>query len=190
MFRNIKEDIQRYLIFEGIGNKGLLKKIIFLSMTQGFIAIGVYRLGVSFRKVPYKMFKIPLLAIYILLKKIVEIFFSIHISGAAKLGPGFYIGHFSCFINAKTGRNVSVSQGVTLGHAGGGKKGVPIIGDNVYFGAGSKVIGPVKIGSNIKIGANAVVVKDIPDNSTAVGIPARVIVNASITKKKVKATVV
>ena len=77
-----------------------------------------------------------------------------------------------------------------MGHDGGGKKGVPIIGDNVYFGAGSKAFGPVKIGSNVKIGANAVVVKDIPDNSTAVGIPAKVIVKSSHTAKKVEAAVV
>lgn len=189
MFENLKEDIKLYIYYGGLTDSSKLKKLFELCFSQGLIATIIHRVGVSIRKLHSGVIRKPLLVFWFIAKKLVEILFSIHISGAAELGPGFYIGHFGCFINAKTGRNVSVSQGVTLGHAGGGKKGVPIIGDNVYFGAGSKAIGPVKIGSNVKIGANAVVVKDIPDNSTAVGIPAKVIVKAS-PKKKVNTTVV
>ena len=189
MFNNLKEDINQYIYYEGLIDSSKLKRLFALCFSQGLIATIVHRMGVSIRKLDSRAIRKPLLVFWFVSKKLVEIIFSIHISGAAELGPGFYIGHFDCFINAKTGRNVSVSQGVTLGHAGGGKKGVPIIGDNVYFGAGSKAIGPVKIGSNVKIGANAVVVKDIPDNSTAVGIPARVVVKDSISKKKVEAAV-
>ena len=190
MFNNLKEDLKRYVYHEGLTDSSRLKKVFELCFCQGLIATIVHRMGVSIRKLDSRVIRKPLLAFWFIAKKLVEIIFSIHISGAAELGPGFYIGHFGCFINAKTGRNFTVSQGVTLGHAGGGKKGVPIIGDNVYFGAGSKAIGPVKIGSNVRIGANAVVVKDIPDNSTAVGIPAKVIVKDSRIKKKVSAAIV
>lgn len=77
---------------------------------------------------------------------------------------------------AKIGSNCVIAQNVTIG--GTTKKSeVPKIGDRVYIGAGAKIIGDVKIGSNCVIGANSVVINDIPDNSLAVGIPAKVIKN-------------
>lgn len=73
---------------------------------------------------------------------------------------------------AKIGSNVIIYQQVTIG---GSEQGAPVIGDNCMIGTGAKVIGKVKIGNNVKIGANAVVVSDIPDNATAVGVPAIVV---------------
>lgn len=75
---------------------------------------------------------------------------------------------------AVIGMNCIIKQNVTIG-GGGGPVGVPIIGNNVYIGAGAIILGGIQIGNNVKIGANAVVVNSIPDNSTAVGIPAKVI---------------
>lgn len=69
---------------------------------------------------------------------------------------------------AKIGRNCTINQQVTIGQ---NEKGHPVIGDNVFIGAGARIIGAVTIGDNVKIGANAVVVKDIPGNSTVVGVP-------------------
>lgn len=175
MFPNLSRDIERYVRHEGLSESGILKKIFVLAFNQGLLATMVHRLGVSTRKIPVSFIRKPLLAVWFVLKKMIEIFFSIHISGAAELGPGFYIGHFNCFLNARFGSNCSVSQNVTIGHAGGGKPGVPTIGDNVYFAAGSVAFGPITIGDNVNVGANAVVNKDIPSNSTAVGVPARVI---------------
>ena len=73
------------------------------------------------------------------------------------------------------GDNCTLYQGVTLGGTGKdtGKRH-PTLGDNVLVGAGAKVLGPIMIENNSKIAANAVVLKDIPENSTAVGIPARI----------------
>lgn len=103
----------------------------------------------------------------------------ISIAVNTKIGSGFYVGHFGgIVINGKSviGRNCNVSQGVTLGQANRGKnKGYPVLGDNVYIGPGAKIVGAVKIGSNVAIGANCVVTRDIPDNSVVVGIPGKVI---------------
>ncbi len=78
----------------------------------------------------------------------------------------------------KAGRNFHVSQGVTVGVNWGQQKGdqiFPEIGDNVWIMAGTVVVGPIKIGDNVIIGANSFVNKDIPENSVVAGVPAKVI---------------
>lgn len=71
--------------------------------------------------------------------------------------------------DALIGENCTIFQQVTIG-AVQGKVGAPIIGDNVYIGAGAKILGNIKVGNNVKIGANTVVTKDVPDGVTVVGI--------------------
>ena len=74
------------------------------------------------------------------------------------------------------GNNVNISQGVTIGMANRGEKaGVPVIGNEVYIGPGAKIIGAIKVGNNVAIGANAVVTHDVPDNAVVGGVPARII---------------
>ncbi len=103
----------------------------------------------------------------------------IDIPFSTEIGSGFYIGHFGgIIVNDKSviGKNCNISQGVTLGQANRGKnKGYPTLGDNVYLGPGAKIVGAVKIGNNVAIGANCVVTKDVPDNSVVVGIPGKII---------------
>lgn len=103
----------------------------------------------------------------------------ISISPNTKIGSGFYIGHFGgIVVNEQSiiGENCNISQGVTLGQVNrGGSKGFPMLGNNVYIGPGAKIIGSIKIGDNVAIGANCVVTKDIPDNSVVVGIPGKII---------------
>jgi serine O-acetyltransferase len=106
-------------------------------------------------------------------------FTGIEIHPGAKIGRGLFIDHGSSVVigeTAEIGDNCTLYQGVTLGGTGKdiGKRH-PTLGDNVMVGAGAKVLGPFKIGNNSKIAANAVVLEAIPDNSTAVGIPARVV---------------
>lgn len=95
------------------------------------------------------------------------------------IGSGFYIGHFDGIVvngECEIGKNCNISHGVTLGQANRGRsKGCPVIGDNVYIGPGAKVIGAVRVGRNVAIGANSVVTSNVLDNSVVVGIPAKVI---------------
>lgn len=103
----------------------------------------------------------------------------IEIHPGAKIGKGLFIDHGSAVVigeTAEIGDNCTLYQGVTLGGTGKdtGKRH-PTLGNNVMVGCGAKVLGPFRIGDNSKIAANAVVLEEVPDNCTAVGIPARVV---------------
>ena len=107
----------------------------------------------------------------------------IEIHPAAKIQQGFFIDHGMGVVIGETteiGNNVTIYQGVTLGGVSIKKgKRHPTIGNNVIIGAGSKILGPLEIGDNSKIGANSVVINDIPSNSTVVGIPGKVVSQTS-----------
>ncbi len=114
---------------------------------------------------------------YLLFRKSIK--FGIQIPVGVKIGKGFYIGHWGgIVINSQVviGDNCNISQDVTIGQVNrGNNKGAPIIGNRVYIAPGAKIIGNIKIGDNVAIGANAVVTNDIPDNAVVVGVPAKVI---------------
>jgi serine O-acetyltransferase len=91
------------------------------------------------------------------------------------IGPGLFIQHGYCtMISAKRiGTNAWINQGVTIGYTNG--TDCPTTGNNVTIAAGAKILGDVSVGDHVKVGANAVVVKNVPDNTTVVGVPARII---------------
>jgi serine O-acetyltransferase len=103
----------------------------------------------------------------------------IEIHQAARIGPGFFIDHGMGVVIGETaivGENCMLFHQVTLGGTGhGGGKRHPTLEDGVVIGAGAKVLGNITIGSNSYIGGNSVVLRDIPPNSTVVGIPGRVV---------------
>ncbi len=103
----------------------------------------------------------------------------IEIHPGATIGSGLFIDHGMGVVIGETteiGDNCTLYQGVTLGGTGKDKgKRHPTLGDNVLVGAGARVLGPINIGDNSKIASGAVVLKDVPENSTAVGIPAKVV---------------
>jgi len=103
----------------------------------------------------------------------------IEIHPGAKIGKGLFIDHGMGVVVGETaiiGDNCLLYQGVTLGGTGKDKgKRHPTLGNNVLVGSGAKVLGPFKVGNNVKIAANAVVLSAIPDNCTAVGVPARIV---------------
>lgn len=104
---------------------------------------------------------------------------NIEISDSAIIGYGLLIPHAQCIVIGSStiiGNNVTIQQGVTIGSNLQKRKGdiaQPTIGDNVFIGAGAKILGPISIGHNSLIGANAVVLTDIPNDSIATGIPAK-----------------
>ena len=101
--------------------------------------------------------------------------YGIQISPQMQLGYGLYIGHGVAIVinpGTKIGNNCNISQCLTIGS---NHKTPATIGDNVYIGPGVCIVEDVRIGNNVSIGAGAVVVKDIPDNATAVGVPAKVV---------------
>ena len=169
MGKNFKADIARYT---------KLEKSIYTFFEQGLWAIAVYRFGREVRKAKLPIISTILKLIAFFLFKLIEIFTGISLPASAQIGKGLYVGHFGGIIlhsDVIIGENCSVGPGVVIGTRGGGRKGVPVIGNNVYIGVGAKVLGNITIGNNVKIGANAVVLTDIPDDSTVGGIPAKII---------------
>ncbi len=111
----------------------------------------------------------------------------IDIHPGADIGDHFFIDHGEGVVIGETtviGDNVTLYQGVTLGGVSlEVKKRHPTLGNNIVVGAGAKILGPVKIGDNVKVGANSVIVDDIPPDSVVVGIPARIINKKSVSKE-------
>ena len=103
----------------------------------------------------------------------------IEIHPGAIIGSGLFIDHGMGVVIGETteiGDNVTLFQGITLGGTGKQRgKRHPTLGNHVVVGAGAKVLGPIKIGDYVKIGANSVVLQDVPDHSTVVGIPGRIV---------------
>ena len=96
---------------------------------------------------------------------------SIEIGG--EIGGGLYIPHnVACLFPAKAGKNLSIKPGVVIGEIEGC---FPTLGDNVFIGANAVVVGNISIGNNVRIGAGTIVTKNVPDNCTVVGNPARII---------------
>jgi len=112
------------------------------------------------------------------LSQVNRFFSGIEIHPAALIGHGLFIDHGMGVVIGETTvvkDNVTLYQGVTLGGTGKERgKRHPNIGNNVVIGAGAKILGNITIGDNSYIGANAVVIKDVPDNSTVVGVPGRI----------------
>jgi len=138
-------------------------------LSQGFWALFVYRVFRWFheRCIPTQPFRF-------LVERFIEIITGISIPAQATIGKGFRIHHFGgIFIHSAVviGEGCTIYQGVTLGDLGG-SGGVPCVGHRVVIGAGAKIIGPVCIGDDSRIGANAVVRTSVPDGCLAVGVPA------------------
>jgi serine O-acetyltransferase len=115
--------------------------------------------------------------VYWVLFRLVETLTGITLPKSAAIGPGLRIWHFgNIFIHpdASIGSNCTLRQGTTIGnrHEGGP---VPVIGNDVEFGAYAQVLGKVVVGDHCKIGAMSVVLHDVPSGATAVGIPARIV---------------
>ena len=119
-----------------------------------------------------------------LISQISRFFTGIEIHPGAKIGRRLFIDHGMGVVIGETceiGDNVTLYQGVTLGGTGKEKgKRHPTLKDNVLVASGAKVLGSITIGENSKVGAGAVVLKDVPPNATVVGIPGKVVVQDGV----------
>jgi|TARA_B100000085_G_scaffold283611_1_gene314676 serine O-acetyltransferase len=135
--------------------------------------------AIMWHRISHLLWNIKLKLIARLISNILRTLTGIEIHPGAKIKSGFFIDHGMGVVIGETteiGQNVTIYQGVTLGGISSNKgKRHPTISDNVIIGAGSKILGPLNIGKNTKIGANSVVIDSIPENSTVVGIPGRVV---------------
>lgn len=138
----------------------------------GFHALLAYRLShwLSSHHVPF----LPRV-----ISQVARVLTGIEIHPAAIIGKGFFIDHGMGVVigeTAEIGDYVTLFQGVTLGGTGKERgKRHPTLGNHVVVGAGAKILGGIRIGDNVKVGANSVVLKSVPANSTVTGVPARVI---------------
>lgn len=140
-----------------------------------------------FHRLAHVLYKKKLFFISRLISQLGRFFTGIEIHPGAVIGDGLFIDHGMGVVIGETceiGNNVIIYQGVTLGGTGKDKgKRHPTIGNNVLIGSGVKVLGPINIGDNTRIGAGSVVLQDIEPNSTVVGVPGRAIKRKEQLKK-------
>lgn len=162
MFENFRHDWRTY-------NGDLTRR--------GLWVMAVYRFGRWRYTIKSGFIRKPFSLLYKVLNVISEILTSVELPCEVAVGRGLIIEHaFDIVISgdAVLGEDVVLRNGVTIGLRHRAFRGSPVIGNRVDVGAGAKILGPITIGDDVSIGANAVVLTDVPANSIAVGIPARI----------------
>jgi len=165
LFKNLKYDIENVMK----NDPAARTKLEVLLLYQSIHVLIFYRIA-------HGLYKIKLFFLARLISQLGRFFTGIEIHPGAKIGKGLFIDHGMGVVigeTAEIGDNVTIYHGVTLGGTGKDKgKRHPTIGNNVIIGCGAKILGPISIGDGAKIGANSVVLKNVPKGKTAVGIPA------------------
>jgi len=149
-------------VYGSVTRRSLLKALL----TDGTLAMVLYRLMQGCRRLGWKLPAMVFNKLNVVLCRCV-------IGRNATFGPGFVLIHSNgVVINSQVrgGRDVKIEHEVTIGEEKGKS---PVLGDDVFIGAGAKLFGGVTVGSHVKIGANAVVLSDVPDGATVVGVPGR-----------------
>ncbi|GKX67740.1 serine O-acetyltransferase EpsC [Inconstantimicrobium mannanitabidum] len=174
MFKNLKYDLQRILDSDPAARSKL----------EVFILYPCVHAVINHR-IAHWLYKKKLFFLARLVSQTSRHFTGIEIHPGAKIGKGLFIDHGMGVVigeTAEIGDDVTLYHGVTLGGTGKEKgKRHPTVGNNVLIGCGAKVLGNITIGDGARIGANAVVLEDVPNEATAVGSPAKNIIKANAT---------
>jgi serine O-acetyltransferase len=191
MFETIRADVDRKVRGWGVRpqDKTFFRKRITPLLELGTLAVIVYRFGRWVYSLKIPVLRQLMIAIYLLGNTICLMLTGIHIHRESDIGPGLVVHNCSCiFILAKRiGHSCAVNQGVSVASIRG--TGWPTIGDNVYLGAGCKVMGGIIIGDNVVVSANSLVIADVPSNCTVLGVPARIISRHSVSPPYLKSPV-
>lgn len=170
MFENIKSDLK----FQ-TGSDAFFVNLKHVLISHTFHLVLLYRMGNWIHN------KCPRLGIFrAIVEYIIRVIYASDISCRAKLGAGLSIMHGHDIVigsSVVAGKKLKIFNGVTLGNKDTETLIVnqPVIGDNVVLGTGAKILGGLKIGSNSIVGANSVVIADVPENCIVAGVPSRVI---------------
>ncbi|HBG5346283.1 TPA: serine O-acetyltransferase [Clostridioides difficile] len=168
MFKKINKDIE-YIMKNDPAARSKIEVFLLYPSVHAMIM----------HRMAHALYKKKMLFTARLISQISRFMTGIEIHPGAKMGEGILIDHGMGVVigeTAEVGNRVTIYQGATLGATGKdtGKRH-PTVGDDVLIGAGTKILGPLNIGSNSKIGASSVVVKDVPNGATVVGIPAKIV---------------
>jgi serine O-acetyltransferase len=177
MFETIGADLERKMRGYGVRSqdKTFFRKRITPFLEFGTLAAVVYRFGRWVYSIKVPVFRQLMIFIYLVANTICLAITGIHVHRESDIGPGLVIHNSNCIfvLATRIGHSCTLNQGVTIGSIRG--KGRPTIGNNVYLAAGCKVMGGVTVGDNVLVGANSVVIADVPSNCTVMGVPARII---------------
>lgn len=177
MFGRMKEDVE--VVFE---QDPAARRVLEVVLTYaGLHAVWSHR-------VAHALFKRKFFFLARVVSQVSRFFTGIEIHPGAKIGRRFFIDHGMGVVIGETceiGDNVTIFQGVTLGGTGKERgKRHPTLHDNVLVATGAKVLGSITVGENSKVGAGSVVLKNVPPNSTVVGIPGTIVVQDGIKVKR------
>ncbi len=171
MFEYLREDISRAMRQARPDDwKPTLKHRLEVCVRHSTLPVIAYRFGHWTLGVRIPVIGLLLRIVGLFFRKFVEVFTSVHIDVHAEIGPGFVI-HSVYAINlgkTKIGKNFTIATGCLISHACRG------IGDDVYFGPGAKLVGDAKIGSNVVVAANSLVLTDVRSDMMVMGVPARI----------------
>ena len=162
MFDNLREDWQTYERDPA---------------RQGLWVMVVYRFGRWRYGIQNRWLRLPFSILYKILKLLSQILTGIDLPCEVTVGRRFKIEHFGDIIisgDTVFGDDVVIRNGVTVGLKRTNERGAPVIGNRVDIGAGAKILGAIRIGDDVAIGANAVVLQDVPPHSLAIGVPAQI----------------
>ncbi|MGD8394769.1 MAG: hypothetical protein PVF43_04765 [Candidatus Eiseniibacteriota bacterium] len=170
MFDNLKGDLEAAWI-HNVSSDWWVHRYVTIWLHYGMQAVVAYRFGRWLATFRVPVLRHLLKLVQVAMRTWCESVYGVVIPESTEIGPGLCIHTWAGVYlphNQRLGRNLTVQHGNLI------EDGVSM-GDDIYVGVGAKLIGRIHIGSNVRIGANAVVITDVPDNSTAVGIPARIL---------------